>query len=149
MRILPAFLPRLVAILAAAAMVLAAGTAAACEFYADGFTLIHPWAEPTAPGVTEAPVYFRLEGVTRDDRLLRASSMFAQRVELRSGEDGAAPAASQLAFAAADAVEFGPGHAHLLMRGLRTPLEWGRSYLMMLEFEKAGRMLVMVSVGAH
>lgn len=132
-----------------ALLALAAGSAAACEFYANGFTLIHPWAEATPPGITDAPVYFRLEGITRGDRLMRASSMYAQRVEMRSDDDLSAPAATELAFAEGDAAEFTPGHAHLMMRGLKLPLEWGRSYLMMMEFEKAGRVMVNVSVGAH
>jgi copper(I)-binding protein len=149
MATLPRRFPRLAALLAGAALALAAGSAAACEFYANGFTLIHPWADPTPAGVTDAPVYFRLEGITRDDRLVRAASFYAQRVEMRADDDANAPAAGELVFASGDAAEFTPGHGHLVMRGLKTPLELGRSYLMTLEFEKAGRVLVAVSVGAH
>lgn len=134
----------------AASLLLAAGTAASAhEYYAKNFTMIHPWAEATAPGATEAPVYFKLEGVTAGDRIVRGAATFAQNVELRAGADRAAPAAKDLPVPVADVVEFVPGKAHVLLRGLKAPLQDGRSYLMTLEFEKAGPLLLMISVGAH
>ena len=44
---------------------------------------------------------------------------------------------------------FKAGENHLLLKGLKAPLEWGRSYTMGLKFERAGVINVMVSVGAH
>jgi copper(I)-binding protein len=131
---------------AALGLVFAAGSGNAHEYRTDGFMLIHPWADATDPGASEAAVYFKLEEVTRDDRLVRVTTPYAERVELRSAAD--APAAA-LPFEPAPALEFTPGKAHMLLRGLKQPLQWGRSYLMTMEFEKAGPVLVMVSVGAH
>jgi copper(I)-binding protein len=113
-------------VLCAAGFVLAAAPLAAHEYQADGFTLIHPWADATEPGATDAPVHYKLEDVTREDRLIRGSTPYAERVEVRGTE---AP--------------------QVVLHGLKAPLEWGRSYLMTLEFEKAGPIVVMISVGAH
>lgn len=99
---------------------------AAHEYQADGFTLIHPWADATEPGATEAAVHYKLEDVTKTDKLVRATTPYAESVEVR-GEQ--AP--------------------QLVLRGLKGPLQWGRSYLMTMEFERAGPIVVMISVGAH
>jgi periplasmic copper chaperone A len=123
--------------------------AIAHEYQATGFTLIHPWADATEVGQTDAPVYFRLDGVIREDKLIRAASLFADKVELRMGDDPKEAPAAAIPVALGDVQLYTAGRPHLLMRGLKAPLQWGRSYLMMMEFEKAGQMLVMVSVGAH
>lgn len=133
-----------------------AHSANAHEYYALGFKLVHPWAEASAPDATQAAVYFKLENVTGHDRLLRASTPHAQSVELRGAQDGddsdaaqTAPPLPALDIAPADTLEFVRGRPHLLLRGLTVPLQWGRSYMMMMVFERAGPLLVMVSVGAH
>lgn len=128
----------------------AAGLAAqAHEYYANGFLLVHPWANPTEPGATEVPIYFVVDDIVREDRLLSAWSMWADGVDLRPGGDAAGPALADLPFGPGPAAEFGPGKPHMVVRGLRAPLQWGRSYSMTMVFEKAGPILVMVSVGAH
>jgi hypothetical protein len=37
----------------------------------------------------------------------------------------------------------------LLLRGLVTPLQWGRNYDLRVVFEKAGAVDVQISIGAH
>ena len=140
---------RLSALALGSCLLLTAGAAGAHEYHAAGFTLIHPWAEATPPGVPSAPVYFSLEGVRTADRLLRADAPCAERVELRGGGDPSAPALAAIDLAPADSLDFGPGRPHLLLRGLKAPLQWGRSYQMTLVFEKAGPVQVMISIGAH
>ena len=49
----------------------------------------------------------------------------------------------------AERLLFEPGHPHLLLRGLVTPLQWGRSDGMRVVFEKAGAVDVQISIGAH
>ena len=141
----PRFTRIVVSLLCAAAV----GSAAAHEYYANGFTLVHPWADATEPGVLVAPVYFHMESVRAPDRLLSASSAYAEAVELRAGDDASAPPSPAIDIAAQEALEFGPRQPHLLMRGLKQPLQWGRSYAMTMVFEKAGAIPVMVSIGAH
>lgn len=125
------------------------GAAQSHEYYAEGFTFIHPWAEATLPGAVEAAVYFKLDNVRSADRLLSATTRTAERVELRGGDDRTAPAVSALDITVADTLSFEPGRPHLLLRGLVTPLQWGRSYDMQLIFEKAGVINVQISIGAH
>ena len=133
-----------------AALLLSAGPLQAHEYYLPGFTLIHPWANPTPPDAAEAAVYFTLDSVSVEDRLLRGSTAYAEQVELRAGDDREAPAAASITVLAGDQPAFMPGgRPHLLLRGLKTPLQWGRSYAMTLVFEKAGPVAVMVSIGAH
>jgi copper(I)-binding protein len=118
------------------------------EYYVAGFTLVHPWAEPTPPEATTAAVYFHVEQIAVDDRLIAASTPYAGSVEFRAGADGQTPPAA-LALVAGQDMAFVPGQAHLLLRDLKSPLQWGRSYAMTLVFERAGEVQVMVSVGSH
>ena len=133
----------------ALSLISATGPAQAHEYYAEGFTFIHPWADASVPGATDAAVYFKLDGVRRDDRLLSASSRLAERVELRADDDSAAPALDSISIAPADQLLFGPGRPHLLLRGLVTPLQWARSYDLRVVFEKAGVLDMQISIGAH
>ena len=133
-----------------AALLLQAPVSQACEVFADGFTVLHTWTNPSQPGAVDAPVYFTLDSVMGEDKLIRASSLFADRVELRGSEDLTAPALKAIAFnPSTHSQVFGVGQSHLLMRGIRTPMQDARAYLMMLEFEKAGRVMVMVQVGPY
>lgn len=142
-------LPRLFGILrlAAALMLLAPGAVNAHEYYADGFIIVHPWALPTAPGAVDAPVYFHLTELSKGDRLIRGFSPLAERVEFRAGDDADAPALTEIAFRPDDPGNFGPGKPHLLLRGLKVGFEEGRSYMLMLEFERAGQIVMVISVG--
>ena len=133
-----------------AALVLQAPISRACEVFADGFTILHTWTYPSQPGAIDAPVYFSVDSVLGADKLVRASSLFADRVELRGSEDLTTPALSDIAFNTATSTKvFGVGQAHLLLRGLRTPMQEGRAYMLMLEFENAGKVMVMVQTSPH
>lgn len=118
------------------------------EYYADGFMIIHPWANPSSPGAVDAPVYFHLQDITKGDRLIRGFSPLAERVEFRADDNADAPALSELAFRPGDTDAFGVGKPHVMLRGLKVPFQEGRSYMLMLEFEKAGQIVMVVSVGA-
>ena len=133
---------------AAVALLLIPITAMAHEYYADGFMIIHPWAEPTQPGVMDVPVYFHLADVTKGDRLIRGFSPLADRVEFRASEGPDAPVVAAIAFQPGENDAFGVGKPHVMLRGLKKPFEEGRSYMLMLEFEKAGQIVMVVSVGA-
>jgi hypothetical protein len=123
--------------------------ARAHEYTARHFTLVHPWAYATAPGATSARVYFTIESVDEEDRLLGATTDFADVCELRASLDDAAPPLEFLPVPVAELVDFSLGHPHVLIKGLRSPLLWDRSYPLTLKFEKAGNLTVQVSVGAH
>lgn len=120
------------------------------EYYGADFTLIHPWAEATPDGqLASAPIYFTMENVLSKDRLVRVSTPHAEKVEFRSSDAPSAKTLKAIDITPADKLSFGKDRPHLVLRNLKGPLRWGRSYEMTMVFEKAGLILVMVSVGAH
>jgi copper(I)-binding protein len=119
------------------------------EYSARNFVLMHPWADPMAPGVTQARVFFTIESVEEGDTLLGAHCDLAESAELRASADDTAPPLASLPVPAGPLVDFSPGHPHVLLKGLRQRFQFGRSYLLTLDFEKAGKLTVQVSVGAH
>ena len=50
---------------------------------------------------------------------------------------------------AGQTTELSAAQNHLVLVGLRAPMQWGRSYPMTLIFEKSGAVNVTVSIGAH
>lgn len=137
-----------------AALCALVATAVAHEYYTASFKIIHPWAEPTEPGASMAPVYLKFEEISADDRLIGARSVFAGKVELRSPlkagvlAETSAPLGA-VAVTAGSTTSLGPTSAHLLMLELKAPLLMGRSYPLTLVFEKSGAIDTMLSVGAH
>ena len=126
--------------------------AQAHDYYAKFFHIYHPWAEPTEAGVTDTAVYVKFDDIATDDKLIGARMSLADQVELRgpagngqSGTEG--PLLKSVALASGSEVELRPGSARLVLKGLKLPLQLGRSYPMTLEFEKSGVVSVMVSVG--
>jgi copper(I)-binding protein len=120
------------------------------EYYSLDFTLIHPWADATPDDqLASAPIYFTMESVRGKDRLMRASTRYAETVEFRSSDAPDAKVVKSIDIEPADKLDFGKDRPHMVLRNLKVPLQWGRSYEMTMFFEKAGPMQVMVSVGAH
>lgn len=146
-------LPRIAALIRRAlllAFVLSPIAASTHEYYGLDFTLLHPWADATPEGqLGSAPIYFSMENVRNKDRLVRASTRYAETVEFRSSDAPDAKVLKAIDIAPADKLDFGADRPHLVLRDLKVPLQWGRSYEMTMVFEKSGAIQVMVSVGAH
>lgn len=126
--------------------------AQAHDYYAKFFHIHHPWAEPTELGAADSAVYVKFDEIAADDQLISASTLLAERVELRGPTGGGQPGIegpllNGIALASGAEVELRPGAARLVLKGLKLPLQLGRSYPMTLEFEKSGAVFVMVSVG--
>ena len=138
---------------AAAALLLQAAPAHAHEYYAKGFSVVHPWTLPSEPGASSAAVYLKFENVSAGDRLLGAHSPYATSIELRralaTGSVTENSAVLKTLAVSVDATtHLTPGGVHLLMRGLKVPLETGRSYPLTLVFENSGAIDTMLSIGA-
>ena len=116
------------------------------EYYAKSFTVVHPWAEPSAAGAKNAEVFVKFDEISAGDKLVAAHSSLADSVELRSATN---TVLRNIDLASGKPVELGPRGAHLLLVNLKAPLQVGRSYPMTLEFEKSGPVQVQVSIGAH
>ena len=127
-------------------LLLSAAAAQAHEYYTASFTIIHPWAEPTAPGVKATPVYLRFENITADDALIGAHSDIAGRIELRSANNSVA---KSISLTKGEDISLSAQSSHLMMIDLRTPLLGDRSYPLTLVFEKSGEMQTMLSMGEH
>jgi copper(I)-binding protein len=128
--------------------------AGAHEYYTASFIIVHPWSMPTPTGATTAPVYLKFDQITAGDRLIGARSDFADKVELRSkvpvgSMNENSPLEASVALDAGSTADLAPGSTHLLMLGLKAPLQWGRSYPLTLVSEKSGEVQTMLSVGSH
>jgi periplasmic copper chaperone A len=119
------------------------------EYYAKNFKVIHPWGEPTRPADTEAKIFLSFEDMQSDDVLLRATSPAANSVEFRAIVAGKEKLMSELKVEKGDKLEWFPGKTHLVLKGLKAPLDLARSYPMTLYFKHSGPISVMISVGAH
>jgi periplasmic copper chaperone A len=119
------------------------------EYYARNLKLVHPWAEPSAQGDTEAFVYFSIEDINAEDTLLSVTSPLAEKIEFRSGNPDDKKILSEIQIAKGPTVIFELGKTYLHLKALKAPLQWARSYPMTFIFKRAGPVNTMVSVGAH
>ena len=108
------------------------------------------WARPTPPGIEVGAGYFEIDNGGAADRLLRASSPRARRVEFHeSRTEGGIARMRELATVAVPAatrVAFAPGGLHLMLVGLGAPLLAGDHVPVTLVFEHAGPREVVLGV---
>jgi periplasmic copper chaperone A len=146
-------LSRRAACLAAALTLFTLAPAQAHGGQAGDVEITHPYATPSLPGVPNGGAYIvRLENKGKvADRLLRASTPMAQRVELHTMTmDGTVMRmreVGEIALAPGAKVEMRPGMGyHFMLMGLTQPLRVGESFPLTLEFERGGKVEVKVVV---
>ena len=111
------------------------------------------WARATAPGQETGGIFLtiRNRGGT-DDRLLGGSSPAAQSVEIHAmAMDGSVMRMRRqesVDIPVGGSVELAPGGTHLMLVGLKAPLNQGKSIPVSLEFENGGRKTIQVRVRA-
>lgn len=138
-------------ILAVAATSLAAPLAAH-DFKQGDLSIAHPWARQTAAGQSTGGGFMTISnGGAAADRLLGASSPAAARVEIHAmSMDGGVmrmrPVTGGLPVPAGGALALKPGGYHLMLTGLKGPLELGRLVPLTLHFERAGTVTVELKV---
>lgn len=116
--------------------------------------ITHPYATPTPAGARQGAAYLAtLENTGKvADRLLRASTPAAARVELHTMTVDAAQVMRmrelpELVLAPGAVLKMRPGAGvHLMLVGLVAPLKEGDSFPLTLEFERGGRTEVKVVV---
>lgn len=120
---------------------------------AGSLTLDGAWTRATPKGATAAAGYLTITNEGSDpDVLTGASSEAAERVELHEtavNADGVAsmrPLAQGLTIEAGEAVELKPLGRHLMVMGLKTPLEAGQTLMLRLTFKRAGTVDVPLDV---
>jgi copper(I)-binding protein len=119
------------------------------SFAAGDLVVENPWARESVTPTGAAYLTVR-NGGDQDDRLIGVSAAVADRAELHSStmQDGVMrmrPVEAAEVPAGGEAV-LEPGGLHVMLIGLRAPLEEGSSFALTLEFEKAGEVEVMTTI---
>ena len=118
---------------------------------AAGPSIRVPWARASR-GRTSAVYFSLVGGGNRDDRLIAAACEVARRAEIHTHieENGVyrMRKVDGVDVPAGRTVEFRPGGYHVMLMGLRRPLEKGERFDLDLVFEKAGKRTARVVVQA-
>ena len=140
----------------AASLAFATLPAFAHEARVGDVEIVHPYAVPSVPGASNGAAYIAaLENTGKaTDRLLRASTPVAARVELHTMS---VDAQGVMRMREIEAIELAPGAKvtmqpgmglHLMLVGLKQPLKAGDSFPITLEFAKAGKVELKLGVQA-
>ena len=122
-----------------------AGDAIAEDYSVGTIAIDKPWTRATPKGATVAGAYMTLRNKgPAPDRLVGGSSAAAGRFEVHSMvmEQGVAkmrPVEGGLEIKPGETVELKPGSFHVMLVGLKEPLQKGQKVKGTLEFEKAGK----------
>lgn len=125
------------------AMATAGVPAPACEFYAQRFTLIHPWTRASRQGATTAVVCMSFRDINGADRLVGLDTPVAEGAELVGSEAGTA---LDLVIPDGGLFELTERGLHIRLTGLRHPLEIARAYPLTLNFERSGELRAALNV---
>jgi copper(I)-binding protein len=137
-----------------AALTIFSGIARAADFTAGNLQIGNPWTRATPKGSTVAGGYMVItnKGST-PDRLTGGSVAVANRFEIhRMAMEGGVmtmrPVEGGLEIKPGESVELKPGSFHVMLMGLKQPLEKGQRIKGTLEFEKAGKVDIEYAVEA-
>jgi copper(I)-binding protein len=131
-----------------------AGRAAAEDYGIGALRVGNPWMRVTPKGASVAGGYMSItNGGTAPDRLIGGTSEIAGRFEVHSMvmEQGVAkmrPVQGGLEIKPGETVELRPGSLHIMLMGLKRPLEKGQKVKGTLEFERAGKLEIEYAVEA-
>ena len=145
---------RLAVLAAAVAAVLHGHEAAAADFSVGSIQIGNPWTRATPKGADVAGAYMRLSNKgAAPDRLIGGSSPVAGRFEVhRMTVEGGVmkmrPVDGGLEVKPGETVELKPGSFHIMLMGLKQPLEKGQKVKGTLVFEKAGKVEIEYAVEA-
>ena len=108
------------------------------------------WARATPPGVTVGAAYLVIEGGTRDDRLIGASTPRAAMVHLHEVADQGGMArmraVEEVKLPAGRRVTLAPQGLHLMLMGLDAPLVAGQRFDLTLRYASAPPQTLSVEV---
>jgi copper(I)-binding protein len=118
---------------------------------AGSVSITHAWTRALPAGASVCAVYMTVSSPT-DDRLLGASSAIAAKATFHIHEiaNGVATmqAVDHVDIAGGTPFVFAPLGYHVMLTGLKAPLSPGQHFALSLRFEKAGVVVVDVSVHA-
>lgn len=135
--------------IAAAALVGLAGSALA---QVPSVEVSGAWARATTSTAKVGGAFMTMKAVGGADRVVSASSPVAEKIELHETiNDGGVMKmreVPQMVLAAGQAMVLTPGSYHILLIGLKKPLNRGESFPLTVAFEKAAPVTVTVTVQA-
>ena len=140
---------RILTVISAALFV---GAVHAAGYRAGNISITNAHARPTVPGQPGGAAYLTLENTgSSADRLVSVISPAAQSAGIHTmrmdGDIMRMREAGELPLAPAAKVEMKPGMGyHIMLNGLKQPLQAGATFPMTLNFEKAGKVEVSVAV---
>jgi len=145
---------RLAVLAAAVVAVLHGREAATADFSIGSIQIGNPWTRATPKGADVAGAYMTLNNKgTAPDRLIGGSSPVAGRFEVHhmaveGGVMKMRPVEGGLEIKPGETVELKPGSFHIMLMGLKQPLEKGQRVKGTLVFEKAGKVDIEYAVEA-
>ena len=125
--------------------------ASAHDVTAGALTIQHPWARATAASAKTGALYVVVtNNGTEADRLLGVSTEAATQCELHVSETTGGVMSmhmvEDLEVPAGGSVTLAPSGTHVMLMGLKAPLQKGTTFPATLRFEKAGEVAVEVTV---
>ena len=125
--------------------------AAAHEFNVGALLIEHPWARASIGPARSGAAYVTLvNNGTQPDRLIAVSTPVAVRVAIHTHlvQDGVVKMrpVSVIEIAPGEPTVFEPGGLHFMLTGLKRPLEEDTLFSLVLEFEDAGQVEILVIV---
>lgn len=128
--------------------------AVAEDYTAGTIEIDNPWARATPKGATVAGAYMTIKNKgTAPDRLVGGSVAVANKFQVHQMlmEKGIAkmrPVEGGLEIKPGESVQLKPGSYHVMLMGLKQPLEKGQKIKGTLQFEKAGKVDIEYTVEA-
>ena len=139
-------------IIVAAAIVLSS-SANAYDHKVGAIEIDHPWSRAVPKGATVAAGYLTIRNTgSEPDRLISGSTPVAGKFEFHEmsvdnkGIMRMRPVPSGIVIKPGETVELKPQSFHIMMTGLKQPIEKGKSFKGSLVFEKAGAVEVEFAV---
>jgi hypothetical protein len=130
----------------------ATSNADASEYKAGTLEVKNPWARATPKGATVSGAYLTIKNTgASSDRLIGGSSAIADHLEIHQmamdrGVMQMRQLKNGLEIKPGETIEFKPGSYHIMLMGLKGPLEQGKEIAGTLTFEKAGTLQIIYGI---
>jgi copper(I)-binding protein len=114
------------------------------DYKVGALEIDHPWSRAVPKGATVAAGYLTIKNTgTEPDRLVSGSTPVAGKFEIHEmtmdkGVMRMRPVPAGIVIKPGETVELKPQSMHIMMMGLKQPIEKGKSFKGSLVFEKAG-----------
>jgi copper(I)-binding protein len=141
-------------VIVGASIVALSSGAFAADYKVGALEIDHPWSRAVPKGASVAAGYVTIRNTgTEPDRLLSGSTPVAGKFEIHEmsmdkGVMKMRPVAGGVEIKPGATVELKPQSFHIMMTGLKQPIEKGKPFKGSLVFEKAGSVDVDFSVEA-